>query len=411
MKPARKGEVPTIDWAQWVERTLRRLIDVPPPRQRPITGGSGDKPPFWTTISRVPESDPPTYQVAVTLGYLTYQQATFVEEDDGVVGWIAPMIEGENGLVSLEPPSATAQPSVPPWEAPKLELPGVQSYVYLRVKTDKNGAPKLDGESVTIEAFTDEQEDVHHIRASPSGGEEEGDYFFLILETESNGADPAAPIARRRITGNRHMPNQLIEITNIQEEDEDGEIREIYEGYDPGPEDKHKLRTLVQIEAEGEPLIKPVPSGEDPPKSIPFRRVKANESQGPQVNVSSQDDGDTIQIEGNGFSQPYQDLNGGGVFFQDGLATSIIAPEEGDGGANFNAKLLNVKITETGGEIFVSSIGWGTDDRFWYVRNGLLFLADPDGANVPVYDVISRIEGESDPSTSGESGPGLTPAA
>lgn len=419
MTPIRKGANPVkipfpikvsdrtfASWCNEVRTAIQQLEARVPTANIGRGASSTSRPPFWTTISQVPGSDPPTYQVAVTPGYLTYQQATLVEEDDGVVGWIAPMIDGGNGLVSLEPPSVTEE-STP---VPQLELPGLQSYVYLRVKTDKNGAPKLDGESVTIEAFTDEQEDVHHIRASPSGGEEEGDYFFLILETESNGADPAAPVARRRITGNRHMPNQLVEIANIQDDDEDGEVRELYEGYDPGPEDKHKLRTLVQIEAEGEPIIKPVPSGEEPPKSVPFRRIKANESRGPQVNVSSQDDGDTIQIQGNGENIDYTDPRGGGLVFQDGLVILKKEPEEGDGGANFNIELLNVKVTETGGEIFVSNIGWGSEGRFFYVRNGLLFLVDPDGANVPVYDVISRIEGESDPSTSGESGPGLTPA-
>jgi len=40
MRPARKGEAPTVEWAQWVEKSLRRLIDEPPFTQRPITGGS-----------------------------------------------------------------------------------------------------------------------------------------------------------------------------------------------------------------------------------------------------------------------------------------------------------------------------------------------------------------------------------
>ena len=45
MHPAKKGAAPTIEWAQWVEKTLRRLIDIPPPRERPITGGGSRS---WT---------------------------------------------------------------------------------------------------------------------------------------------------------------------------------------------------------------------------------------------------------------------------------------------------------------------------------------------------------------------------
>jgi hypothetical protein len=326
MKPAKKGEAPTLDWAKWVEKTLRRLIDVPPPRQRPITGGSGEKPPLWTIISQVPDSPPeaPVFQATPTLGYLIYQQATMAEQEDESVGWIAPKIMVNGQLVSIEPPSANDAPTDPPWSPPSVELPAMQSWVYLRVKTDADGAPKLDGESVTIEAFDEKQVDIHHVRPSPSGGEEEGDYFFLILETEGDGGDPERPIIRRRITGNRQLPNQLVEITNI------GGERELYKGYLPGPDDKHEFRTLEQLEGDGEPIIKELDPGDpeaDPPvapeeegPTIKWRRVAQRASR-PQVQVK--DGGDVIRIEGNG------EMAGLGGFatlltYDDGLITSVL---------------------------------------------------------------------------------------
>jgi hypothetical protein len=279
----------------------------------------------------------------------------------------------------------------------------MQSWVYLRVKTDADGAPKLDGESVTIEAFDEKQVDIHHVRPSPSGGEEEGDYFFLILETEGDGGDPERPIIRRRITGNRQLPNQLIEITNI------GGKRELYQGYLPGPDDKHEFRTIEQIDARGEPIIKPLKTGEEEGETIKWKRV-ADIGSGAQINVSSVADGDVIEVRGNGFNTPYIDPFGNGINFSDGLAESLIEGQEGGGrGDNFNIELLNIQISETGGEIFVSDIGWGTDPRKFYVRNGLLYLNN-DGANVDTYEVISRIEGESNPS-SNQSGNGLVPAS
>lgn len=414
MRPARKGEAPTVDWAQWVEKTLRRLIDIPPPRERPITGG-GDKPPLWVDLSIVPETDPAEYQAKVTTGYLCYQNATLTDADSGVVGYLTPKITTADGeLVSIE---STGEPD---WVAPALPLDGLVNYIYLRVQTDSDGAPKEPtapefpgdpgaSDGPTIVTFTEPQQSTHHVRNSPTSGEEDGDYYFLICETESNEAATPAPRVVRRITGNRELPNQLVEITNIEEDNEDGEVRELYEGYEVGPEDKHQFRTLVQIEGEGEPVIKPMEDPDDPPRSVRFRRVKPNESQGPQVNVSSQDDGDTIQVEGNGVFISYRDAFGGGLEFTDGLVTTKIEPEAGVVGDNFNIELLNVKISEAGGEIFVTDVGWGTDPRFLYVRNGLLYLND-DGANVPIYDMISRIEGESNPE-SNQSGPGLTPAA
>ena len=88
-----------------------------------------------------------------------------------------------------------------------------------------------------------------------------------------------------------------------------------------------------------------------------------------------------------------------------------ISLEEGGDGDNFNIKLLNVSITESGGETFVSDIGWGSADRFFYVRNGKLFLTD-DAAVVDTYEVISRIQGEDFAvNPTNQSGDGLTPAS
>lgn len=249
MRPARKGEMPTVEWAQWVEKTLRRLIDIPPPRERPITGGSGERPPFWTEISQVPDSDPAEYEVDVTLGYLSYQSNTPAAQasDLGTTGWIVPTIAG----VSMEPPVPQTDP---PTTIPKLPLPDVESWVYLRVKTDTDGFPK-DGE-VTVEAFDEAQESIHHIRLSPESDEEEGDYFFLILKTKADESDPPRPIAERRITGNREMPNQLIEILNLGEESEAGR-QEVYKGYDIAI-DKHDLRAVLQQQTPGVPIIEPL---------------------------------------------------------------------------------------------------------------------------------------------------------
>jgi hypothetical protein len=88
-----------------------------------------------------------------------------------------------------------------------------------------------------------------------------------------------------------------------------------------------------------------------------------------------------------------------------------ISLEEGGDGDNFNIKLLNVSITESGGETFVSDIGWGSAERLFYVRGGKLFLTD-DAAVVDTYEVISRIQGEDfSVNPTNQSGDGLTPAS
>jgi len=373
MTPIRKGSNPVkipfaikstdrtfAAWANETRTALRQLEARIPTANTGRAAGGSSKPPFWTAISQVPDSDPATYQVAITLGYLSYQNATATEQEDGVTGWLAPKVQGDDGLVSLEPPANGEDED---WEAPKLALPAVESWVYLRVKTDTDGLPKLDGESFTVEAFDAKQESVHHVRSSPSSGEEEGDYYFLILQTEGNGGDPEKPIARRRITGNREMPNQLIEIENI------GGKRELYQGYLVGPDDKHQLRTVEQIEGDGVVIIEPLDGGTDavdpvvvdgviitqgtpavPPEeegeTIKWRRIDGRGSN------SETDNGSTKQIEvrereglvedsegrkrnivevvGNDFTESHASVSRFSISFDDGLVTSFLK-EEADG--------------------------------------------------------------------------------
>lgn len=276
-------------------------------------------PAFWGTVSQVPQSDPPEYQATFTLGFLTYQNAGASESEQGVTGYIVPKIKNDAGeLISMDAEA--------PIVVPAVALPDVVSFVYLRVKTDADGAPKFDGESVTIEAFAEAQQSVHHVRPSPSGGEEEGDYYFLLLETESNEATPTpAPRAKRRITGNRNLPNQLVEITNI------GGKREIYEGYLPGPDDKHQFRSLEQLE-DGNgyeaPVIKALQEGEEEGDTIPFVGLGVLQPQSGDdkptrpANFEASGDNKVSLLNFTGVDGPINIPVGGGVLnFAGGLCT------------------------------------------------------------------------------------------
>ena len=170
MTPIRKGSNPVkipfaikssdptfAAWANETRTAIRQLEARMPTANVGRGPAGGSKPPFWATISQVPQSDPAEYQVGVTLGYLSYQSNTPAAQasDLGTTGWIVPTIAG----VSMEPPVPQTDP---PTEIPKLPLPANESWVYLRVKTDSDGFPK-DGE-VTVEAFDEAQESIHHIR-------------------------------------------------------------------------------------------------------------------------------------------------------------------------------------------------------------------------------------------------------
>jgi hypothetical protein len=297
---------------------LQNAIPAQPAQQnRP---GVKMPPAFWGTVSQVPQSDPPEYQATFTLGYLTYQNAGASEAEQGVTGYVVPKIKNEDGQwISMDAES--------PQIVPPVVLPSVTSWVYLRIKTTADGVPEFnqeDGPTFTIEAFSEEQKSIHHVRPSPGGGEEKGDYYFLLLQTEGDGGDPEKPAIVRRITGNREMPNQLIEITNI------GGKRELYQGYLPGPDDKHELRSLEQLEGDGEPVLKDLDPGDpdaDPPvpaeeegETIKFRRV-AQRTTRPQIQIK--DGGDVIRVEGN---EQKGDTGGFAALlsYDDGLVTSVL---------------------------------------------------------------------------------------
>ena len=362
--------------------------------------------PFWTTISQVEGSDPATYEVSVTLGYLSYQSNTPAAQasDLGTTGWIVPTIAG----VSMESPIPQTDP---PTEIPKLPLPANESWVYLRVKTDSDGFPK-DGE-VTVEAFDEAQESIHHIRLSPESDEEEGDYFFLILKTKADESDPPRPIAERRITGNREMPNQLIEILNLGEEGEAGR-QEVYKGYDVAL-DKHDVRAVLQQQTLGVPIIEPLDPGKDavPPKlneegvvitpgepAIPpekpgdyirWRTIADRSSEGsdgnPQVIVeemeSDQEDETGrkrkfVKVRGNAVNEAHSDVGLFDINVVDGLVT-LFAPKV-QTGKNLNLT-INAKDYNSEGTINQpSEPPYAVAVLYW--RNGL-YVGDVNPADAP----------------------------
>jgi hypothetical protein len=197
--------------------TLRQLRDRPliidkaPKSQRRIL------PPFWVTTF----IDEGTWKYVVEPGYVTFQNIGHAD----VVGYLTPTLGG----TSLEADTR-----------PEGTLPGNDCYVYVRVITDAKGV--ISG-TPTIVSSTSESTSVHHeppdeSDASGSGGE----YYFLIAEFEefTPSIGDASPTAVRRITGNKHIPNQLVEFENL------GSGKKIHRDYVPDADDKHELRSIIQ---------------------------------------------------------------------------------------------------------------------------------------------------------------------
>ena len=395
-------------------RAIEELQNAIPQSQKTAAPAAGSRPPFWTTISQVQGSDPPEFQVTVTLGYLSYQSNTPAAQasDLGTTGWIVPTIAG----VSMEPPVPQTDPAT---EVPKLPLPAAESWVYLRVKTDVDGFPK-EGE-VTVEAFDEAQESIHHIRLSPESGEEEGDYFFLILKTKADESDPPRPIPERRITGNREMPNQLIEILNLGEESEGGR-QELYKGYDIAI-DKHDLRAVLQQQTPGVAIIEPLAPAvdavppvvvdgtivtpgtpaipaEEPGDYIRWRTIADRSSEGsgadPQIIVEEMEDDEEdetgrkrkfVKVRGNTVNESHSDVGLFDIDIVDGLV-SRFAPAV-QTGKNLNLKIyyLDVSSLISGG-----TWTWAPSlKQILYWRNGLYVgNADPDVGGIPPAGLVEQ---------------------
>ena len=437
MTPIRKGSNPVKipfairstdkTFAAWANetRTAIQQLEARMPTANVGRGPAGSKPPFWTTISQVQGSDPPEFQVAVTLGYLSYQSNTPAAQasDLGTTGWIVPTIAG----VSMEPPVPQTDPAT---VVPKLPLPAAESWVYLRVKTDVDGFPKPfsqeDGSFVTIEAFNQEKKSIHHIRLSPESKEEEGDYFFLILKTKADESDPPRPIAERRITGNREMPNQLIEILNLGEESEGGR-QELYKGYDIAL-DKHDVRAVLQQQTPGVPIIEPLAPAvdavppvvvdgtivtpgtpaippEEPGDYIRWRtldgRVSGGEQSNPdtsrQIEVREREEDNeqlpgqkksVIEVVGNDYTTTESSVSKFTISVNDGLVTNFLKENEEDG------KNLNLKIYYLDVSSLISGGTWTwapSLKQILYWRNGLYVgSVDPEAGGAPPGDLIEQ---------------------
>jgi hypothetical protein len=300
-----------------LSRAIEELQNqITPPQKKSIGTSAGGTAPFWVNIRVKKDSPPenPVYEATVSLGYVTYQNANLEGEGDGVTGYIVPTISGVKLDANLDNPAT---------EIPALPISGTENYVYLLVKTDSDGAPKTGAEDIKIQVQTSEQTSTHHVRASPASGETEGEYYFLLAETEATpDSDPPKPRIKRRITGNRFIPNQLVEIANLAGDDPIANKEfEVYKGY-KSEEDKHEMRVLKQV-GDGGAILKPVTGdpGSTGNDQIKVRSVKAYEG-GQLSMLPVQNEDENIEFRGNSY-----DMFISGVVRQiqvlDGLVTEI----------------------------------------------------------------------------------------
>ena len=267
--PRRNGEV--LKWAAQAHRALLDLRDRLDQGQRT----SLDRialPAFWVSYWETSG----TYQFHVMPGYVTYQNMGNNLDADGPSHYMVPTLGG----VSLEQQDPK----------PTGTLGGAVCYVYVRATTDAKGV--ING-TPTVVSSTSKQASIHHVPPDDQDSSgTDGDYYFLLAEFEADAG--GNPTIKRRITGNRNIPNQLIEVENI------GTGKKLHRDYLEDNDDKHELRTI--IERASQPQIKVKYDNEDA--------------------MGDEEDAEEILIEGNG----YDNTAAGFVTAQttvDGLVTTF----------------------------------------------------------------------------------------
>lgn len=273
-------------------------------------------PPFYPT--RI-FNDAGTWKVEMQPGYLEYQNIGASALPLGVLGYLTPNI----GATSME---ATPRPA--------LSLTGLACKVYLKVETSAKGVPTP--ESVEVIASGSAMPSTHHRPANgPLSTAREGEYYFLLFETESDGESVPSPRILRALPGNKQLPNQLIEIEQV-----GGEV-ELFKSYVEA-DDRHQIRTLKALEGGGGVSVLYVPTDPASKDTVDFKWVGPKPSS-PQIQVEASGD-EGIIVKGNDASGMFNWLDCDNM--------PVVSFEVADG----------MIASPSGGDAILGDCGGGTGD-------------------------------------------------
>jgi hypothetical protein len=286
---AKKGEPPSLNWARWVEDSIRRLVDLSDRVQTPVYGGGA--------------RDVIQFKV-YGVRYDTTEEAWFCKIRPGYVRNVNPDSDATEPVKDWMPtaPDLTALDEE---EAPEFEIADGQT-VYCRVESSNKEIITV---APTIVVANTPEAGTHY---QPPDASVTGDLYYPIANIEIAGDPEVVTVTQIQQGGPIVIRPNLPELKNI-----GGEI-EIYAGRISAG-DTYDLRTLEQLTGSGKPIIKP----EDPlTDTIKFRGVKEKASS-PQVRVNAADGDDEIEIRGNGYDSSESSVRMLDLSSVDGLVTSI----------------------------------------------------------------------------------------
>lgn len=206
-----------------------------------------------------------------------------------------------------------------------MTITGV-GYIYMRCTTNNRGVPTM---TPTIDFYATQQSSTHHVPESVdyNAPPVDGDYYWQLAEIETvPDTEPAQYRIKRRLPGDKFIPNQIDRIKNI------GDGTDIYWGFDPSATNAlHKFRSIANASESasgGAPLVKALLTEAD--ETVKIKTLTA----GTGITITDNDDSVEIAADESTTGQDFDLVNydcvqdpGGPapspnwtIYFRDGLA-------------------------------------------------------------------------------------------
>jgi hypothetical protein len=185
--------------------------------------------------------------------------------------------------------------------------------VYVQVQVEDNGTIESDPIVLVAE---DELEGEHFRPEVFDFGGNAGTHNYKIAKFEMVNEKP-----RLKLFGagdNVDHYDERVGMINVKEES-GGSIYEIGKTYESS-DDKIHFRTIMQLEGEGQPIIKEDEEGEEKPDSIKFKRIV---DRGTDAEVKVQDQDGAILVRGNNYDNDIADAHKVTITVRDGLVKSM----------------------------------------------------------------------------------------
>lgn len=276
---------------------IRRLSNRTPVDSSSGKGSKSSKSPFMPILKAVKgendESGVPqfTYKIALSKGYVIERR-----------------IPDDQALIYHFPTELVDEDDNPIYH----DITDGQA-IYVQVQVEDDG--KIESDPVVMVA-EDELEGEHFRPEVFDFGGNAGTHNYKIAKFEMVDEKP-----RLKLFGagdNVDHYDERVGMINVKEES-GGTIYEIGKTYESG-DDKIHFRTLMQIEGEGQPIIKEDEEGEEKPDSIKFKRII---DRGTDAEVEVQDQDGAILVRGNSYDHDIVDAHKVTITVRDGLVQSM----------------------------------------------------------------------------------------